>query len=299
MPANDHPSDKATWSFDLNVPAGITAVANGKLASHETVGSSERWRWEATAPMSSYLVLVMTGRFDLIDEDGPDGIAIQHAVLTELRAQTEPALALTDDMLRFFADRFGPYPFDVYGVAVTHAVPGLAMETQTRSLFDDGDLAVGEATPMVHLLLAHELAHQWFGDAVSPASWSDTWLNEGFATYGEWMWMEHAGFGSVDDSAETALRQGRGFPPPDPPADQMFDRTVYDGGGVVLHALRRELGDDSFFAVLRGWVQDHLGESRSTADFVAYVEHVTNRDLSEFFATWLFTQDPPDAFPVG
>lgn len=296
LPSNDHPSDKAVWRFTIDVPSGYTAVANGPLVEHVTRPDRERWIWAPTEPMASYLVLVLTGRFDVVDGGEAAGVDIQHAVLTADRAELEPVLGLTPEMLEFFVDLFGPYPFDTYGLAVTDAVSGLAMENQTRSLFDRTDLLQGSGAGQ-QLFLAHELAHQWFGNAVSPAAWSDIWLNEGFATYGEWLWMERAHFTTVEEAASAALARPRSFVLTDPPAELLFDRTVYDGGAVVLHALRAELGDELFFELLRDWATEQRFESRTTADFVAFASAAANRDLSEFFDTWLFTDSPPDRFP--
>ncbi len=252
MPANDHPSDKATWSFELDVPVGTTAVANGRLTARVVDGARERFSWVAEEPMASYLVLVLTGNYELITEEGPAGISLQHAVLAGELEDSAEARAATPEMLEFFADRFGPYPFDLYGLAITESFSGLAMEYQTRPLFSAADVSTGPLTAFGHLVLAHELAHQWFGDAVSPASWSDIWLNEGFATYGEWLWLDHAGHGQLEARAAQALANGRGFVPTEPTVADLFDPvTIYQSGAVVLHALRQTVGDNDFFDILQ------------------------------------------------
>jgi aminopeptidase N len=296
MPANDHPTDKAQWRFTIDVPLSYTAVANGELVEHRSLGDRERWIWEAEDPMATYLVLVLTGHFDLVDAGSVDGVPIRHAVLTGDRPDLEAAMSITDEQMEFFSAHFGPYPFAAYGIAVTDAVAGLAMENQTLSLLHRTDL-LGELGEIQHLLLAHELAHQWFGNSVSPGSWSDIWLNEGFASYGEWMWLEHAGFASVESAATQALRRPRRFPLTEPTVDAMFDRTVYDGGGVVLHALRGELGDDVFASLLRGWAETNRHGVATTAEFVEFATELAGRDLTEFFDAWLFTATTPSEFP--
>jgi aminopeptidase N len=146
-------------------------------------------------------------------------------------------------------------------------------------------------------LLSHELSHQWFGDAVTPARWKDIWLNESFATYAEWMWLDHVGDGKIDDAARAALSQRAPRSPADPGADQLFAPNSYEGGAVTLHALRRTIGDDVFFTLLRTWVQSNLGHTRTTDDFVALASEVAGRDLGPFFATWLTADTVPTTFP--
>jgi aminopeptidase N len=183
-------------------------------------------------------------------------------------------------MIDFFDDLFGPFPFATYGAVVVDEDLGFALETQTLSLFGSG--VAGE--PVV----AHELAHQWFGDHVSIASWADIWLNEGFATYAQWLWSEHRGAGSVDEMALASARTpGLDLPPADPGPDQLFHTTVYLRGALTLHVLRHELGDDAFFEVLRTWVDRYGGASATSADFEALAGEVGGRDLRPLFDAWL------------
>ena len=171
----------------------------------------------------------------------------------------QPFLDVTAEQIAFFEEWFGPYPLDRYGIAVTDSEGGLAMETQERSLFSRDDLSTGTLDFGPQLLLSHELAHQWYGDAVSPARWTDIWLNESFATYAQWMWLEHAGFSNVDMFAADALRFRPAGSSAQPTLDDLFGYNSYDGGAVVLHALRRTIGDDAFFELLQRWVADYSG----------------------------------------
>ena len=225
-------------------------------------------------------------------------VPLTNVALRDDVARMQPYFELTDDQLAFFEPLFGPYPLDRYGLAFADSVPGLAMETQGRSLFSRHDFQ-GTIDPTAQMFLAHELAHQWFGDAVTPADWSDLWLNESFATYAQWLWLDHAGVESLDSvtSRMLAARQSGGEPTGEPSVHNLFGFERYDGGAVVVHALRREIGDDAFFALLQRWVADNDGTSRTTEDFEALANDVAGRDLAAFFATWLDAPTLPPAYP--
>ncbi len=298
MPCDDHPSDKATFRFELTVPSGLTAVANGALVDHTSTTSTDTWIWQEDRQMATYLIQLLTGDYEVVEGVGPNGLPLLSVVLHDDRSTMQPYLDTIDDQIDFFDDFFGPYPLDRYGIAITDSVPGLAMETMERSLFSRSDFSTGRLEYGQELLLSHELAHQWFGDAVSPARWSDVWLNESFATYGEWMWLEHVGPQTVDDSASAGLAGRQHSATATPAADEMFGFNSYDGGAVVLHALRKTIGDDNFFTLLKRWVADNNGQSRTTEDFVSLASEVAGQDLTEFFATWLYADTVPVTFPA-
>ena len=300
LPSNDHPLDKATYTFTVHVPAGITAVANGMLQRHETDGQSDTWVWSIASPMTTYVIQVLTGHYEIVEDEGPNGLPLIHAIQAGDQELMQPFLDVTADQIDFLDDFFGPFPFANYGLAMTDGVIGGAMEEQTRSLFSQQDFSSGELGYYQHLLLAHELTHQWFGDAVSPAAWSDIWLNESFATYGQWMWLEHVGFETVQESADANLeqRQDGEVATGDPGRRGLFGYEVYDGGAVILHALRLQVGDVMFFDILRSWAGDGYGRSHSSADFIALVEAMTGEDYTTFFDDWLYATDLPDDFPT-
>lgn len=297
MPCDDHPSDKATFRFELTVPSGLTAVANGALVEHTSTVSSDTWIWQEDRPMATYLIQLLTGDYELVDGVGPNGLPLLSAVLHNDRQTMQPYLDAIDDEIDFFDDFFGPYPLDRYGIAITDSFPGLAMETMERPMFSRADFSSGRLDSGQQLFLSHELAHQWFGDTVSPARWKDIWLNESFATYAEWMWLEHAGLTSIADSASAGLTSREMWSTANPTAPEMFQVNSYDGGAVILHALRKTIGDDLFFTLLRRWVTDNAGQSRTTEEFVALANEVAGRDLTEFFAAWLYADKLPAAFP--
>ena len=301
MPANDHPTDKATWTFRLTVPFGREAVANGRLDDIVVDDGSVTWIWEQDEPMASYLTLLLVGDYELVDggEIGVGGqtVELRHAVSADEMGALDPYLDVTRDQLEFFVERFGPYPFDRYGLALADSQSGLAMETQGLSLFSVDDLD-GTLGPLQHLLLSHELAHQWFGNAVSPATWDDIWLNEGFATYAQMLWFDEIGLSTIDREAELALSSlpAEGWPLSRPV--DLFGSVSYNGGAVALHALRQVIGDDAFFDTLRAWTSDHRDGVASTDDFRRTAEEISDSDLDDFFAVWVDDPGgPPDEFP--
>jgi aminopeptidase N len=204
-------------------------------------------------------------------------------------AAQRDAIARVPEMINFYESIFGPYPFDSFGGTVVNQRLGWSLETQSMVTYDQ--IAFQEST------IAHELAHQWFGDSVSVASWSDIWLNEGFATYAAALWQEHLEgqrgldravrrmqtLAAMDAVAHRADPVALGDPGP----SNLFSLTVYNRGGLTLHALRLTVGDDVFFRILRTWTAEHRYGNASIADFIALAERVSGRDLDAFFAAWL------------
>ncbi|MEU7073079.1 M1 family aminopeptidase [Streptomyces narbonensis] len=188
------------------------------------------------------------------------------------------------------AERFGPYPFSAAGAIVTEdGTLGYALETQTRPVFP--------AAAFDRTTLVHELAHQWFGNSVTPATWRDLWLNEGFATYAEWLYTEEYGDVPARTHFERAFAQDANwaFPPAAPPAaENLFDPPVYQRGAMVLHKLRETVGDATFDEILRGWPAKYRHANASTADFTAYAESVAGRDLDGLWKVWLYGEGKPD-----
>lgn len=298
MPVNDHPTDKATYTFSVTVPDPAVAVANGALVGTGAASSgTTTWTWQQTEPMASYLTLLLVGDYELIDAGTTaGGVELRHAAIAGTAASVVTYSDITIEQIEFFEALFGPYPFDRYGVAITDSTPGLAMETQGLSLFSSADLD-GSTGGLQHLLLAHELAHQWFGDAVSPGTWDDIWLNEGFATYAQWLWLAEVGFATVEDLATDALTTLADSGGPVGQPDDLFGTVSYDGGAVVLHALRSTVGDEVFFAGLQAWVVEHRDSSATTDDLRAVFERVSGLDLHPFFEEWVFSEARPDRFP--
>lgn len=297
LPVNDHPTDKAAWTFEITVPDGLAAVANGAFLGSAPADGGATWTWGQSEPMAPYLITLLIGDYELVDGGtSATGVELDHVALAGSTDDVAAYAPIVDEQLTFFTELFGPYPFDRYGISLTDSLPGLAMETQGLSLFSAADLdgSVGE---LQHLLLAHELAHQWFGNAVSPAVWDDIWLNEGLATYAEWLWLDHAGFTPLGVAAEQALAVQPGDGGPVTRPDDLFGVVSYQGGAAAVHAIRLTVGDDAFFEGLRAWVADHLDGAATTADLLATMERVSGVDLDPLAAAWLEAEQLPDAFP--
>jgi aminopeptidase N len=288
FPSNDHPSDKATFTFHVTVPAGTAAVANGTPSAHVASGTTTTYTWTMADPMATYLATVAVGDYTLREVAGPHGVMIRDAYLRSDATTVAPCLELTSRVIQFYEPLFGPYPFDGAGLLIADSTPGLAMETQGRPLFSRSDFVDG----CPEQLMSHELAHQWFGDAVTPARWRDVWLNEGFATYGEWLWLtkdDPSTMARLGAAARDDLRSAgsRAAPIDDPTVDTLFDFPVYQGGAGVLQALREEVGDTPFFAILQQWVARFHGRSATTDDFIATASDVAGRDLGPFLRAQL------------
>ena len=212
FPVSDHPTDKATYTFRVTAPEDQTVAANGLLVGENDTGHGTRsWTYEASDPMASYLVQVAIGDYELVDAGKVGDVTIRHAFHRSLADQAANATEQTAEMITLLDDVYGPYPFEAYGVLAVDEDLGFALETQTLTIIGSDLASGGRAADQV---LLHELAHQWVGDAVSPATWQDIWLNEGFATYAEWLWLERTGRLSAAESARAYAGVPRARPAP-------------------------------------------------------------------------------------
>jgi aminopeptidase N len=302
FPCNDHPSDKAAFTFRITVPEGLTVAANGSLAETVVGAGTTTFVWEMPQPMATYLATVVIGHLDRVERGTTDGVLLRDYLPADMGGQRPRALEKVPQMLEFFAGIFGPYPFAEYGHAVVPGVPG-ALEDQTLCVFGRSLLSM-PAVPGVEEIVAHELSHQWFGDSVTPSTWQDVWLNEGFATFAEWLWLEHdqgqAAFETALESGYEYLAEGSRPLPGDPGSSgqEMFDPSVYVRGGLTLQALRLAVGDDATFAILRAWADRYAYANATTADFIALAEELTRQDLGGLFDAWLYQEALPP-LPAG
>jgi aminopeptidase N len=305
FPVNDTLKDFATFDFAITVPDGRVAVANGTLVSQTDNGDTTTWRWRERRPMVPYLSTATNGVFELRVGTLPNGLPEYNAVDPETRARGDKSpnpelawerLAIQPEAVQFLSDLYGPYPFESVGAIVDWA-PNVfySLESQTKPNYWR---IPSEET------IVHELAHQWFGDALVIEEWPEMWLNEGFATWSEWIWTErhggktaHQQFLDLYNIEEgTSAFQDLWFPPPAaiPDPSQLFGTPVYDRGAMTLQALRDKLADDTtFFQILRDWYAEHRYSNVVTADFIALAERDSGQQLDQFFQVWLYDEGRP------
>ncbi|MCI0713023.1 MAG: M1 family metallopeptidase, partial [Chloroflexi bacterium] len=292
-PVNNHPLDKATYTTVITVDDPYKAAANGVLTSAKANGdNTTTYTWESYDPMASYLATVYIEDFVRTEETGPDGLLIRNYFPPALQPNYEPIFASTADMIAYFNQAFGPYPFDAYGVALVNDPLGYALENQSLSLFGTNIVSWTRND----LVVAHELAHQWFGDSVSPARWKDIWLNEGFASYAEVLW-EYQNAGEIAGERLITLDQyfyyTRTYPPvADPGPSQLFNSAVYGRGSLTLHALRKKIGDTAFFNLLQIYADTYQYGNATTENFIALAETISGQQLDALFDTWIYQTGP-------
>jgi aminopeptidase N len=299
FPSNNHPRDKATFTMNVTAAKPYVVAANGVLDGETDNGNgTETYRWIMDEPMATYLATVAIGNFDLVDDTPVNGIPMRSYLPHSIRGEVADIVSLIPEVISFYDSLFGPYPFDACGVVVHDLNLGFALENQTlvvvgSSFFDES-------------ILVHELSHQWFGDSISLSEWKDIWLNEGFASYAEILWKEHKEglaaaeadvrlyYRGLSDRAKTeTIRIG------DPGPDRLFDIIVYRRGELVLHALRRKVGDDAFFRILHEYFLRFRDGNATTEDFISLAEEISNTDLESFFQAWLYEVPMPPIPEMG
>ncbi|AEW96665.1 MULTISPECIES: M1 family metallopeptidase [Streptomycetaceae] len=292
FPSSDHPSDKATFDITMDAPKGLTGVSNGRLVSTWTKGDRTWSHWRETRPMATYLATATIDRFHVRTGRTPGGIPMYVAIDPDLEASSKvDVYQVTSDATDYWSKVFGPYPFEETGAIVDDMpLAGFSLEVQSKPVYS----AVRSESTIVH-----ELAHQWFGDSVSVRRWKDIWLNEGFATYAQWLWAEHKGTRSAHDSFLAAYNSYPADNPfwkikvDDPQRDTMFSDAVYDRGAMTLQMLRERIGDQAFFRLLKVWTSEHRYGNAQTSDFVRTAERVSGKPLGDLFRTWLETPARP------
>lgn len=294
FPVNDHPSDKATFSFIVTVPSEFNVVSNGLPATPVVAGLLTTYTWNENRPMAPYLATIAIGHFTMTQTTTASGLPVINAIGAGLENASQASLARIPEMVDWLSELFGPYPFDSVGAIVLDAPEvGYFLETQDRPTFT--------AVPFDAVMI-HELAHQWVGDSVSVATWQEIWLNEGFAAYVEWLWAEHDGGASAQetfDATYSAHAAGDSFwsKPPGPgtmtSAADLFGEPVYMRGAMTLHALRMRVGDTAFFEILKTWTITHGDGNVTTIEFIDLAEAISKMALDDLFTAWLVTPTRP------
>jgi aminopeptidase N len=312
FPNNNVPTDKATYDLRITVPGSLEVLGNGRLASN-TLGADGRrtWHWADSEPTASYLVTATNGEFDFTPPDetkpAPAYYAVDSSYNPAQKTQMMSDLGQTPAIVDFYAGFLStPYPFDAMGGVIDKSNVGYALETQTKPMYAVSS-SVDPTSPGL-ATISHELAHQWFGDDVSPATWSDIWLNEGPAEFFSWLWQERA---SGTPGPTTQERFDTNYaspamswdvPPAAPPtAADMFDSdAMYTRGAMVMEALREIAGEDKFRMVLAKYLAAHRYGNASTKQFIDLWKSDSGKDparLDAFFKQWLYGTEKPTITP--
>ncbi|MGB8294478.1 MAG: M1 family aminopeptidase [Polyangia bacterium] len=308
-PCVDLPVEKASSEVFCTVPAGVTVLSNGDLADKSDLPDGRtRWHFVLDFPHSPYLVTLVCGAFTELKDRAPEtGVDVYYYAPQGREEDTRRSLARTPEMIDFFSRRIGvPYPHRRYSQIFVHDFIFGGMENTTATtLTSEGMLDQRAALDHdVESLVCHELAHQWWGDLLTCREWPEAWLNEGFATYFEYVWREHArGRDEADvdllGDLDAYLGEAGTYQRPifcrqyEEPID-LFDRHLYEKGGRVLHMLRHELGDENFWRALRLYCERHARGSVETRDLVCAIEEATSRNLHWFFDQWVASPGHPE-----
>jgi aminopeptidase N len=293
FPVNDRPAAKASYRINLTTDSPYVALANGSLWSRKSGAGQTTWVYDQPEPMASYLASVQIGRYGVTDL-GSDPIPQAVFAPPRLGARVAADFGRHRELMSTFVDLFGPYPFESYRIVVTDDPLEIPLVAQGMSIFGANHV---DGRGGYDRLIAHELAHQWFGNSVTASTWRDIWLHEGFACYAEWLWSQASGSTSVKQlAARHHLRlsmSAQDLVLADPGPERMFDDRVYKRGALTLHALRLTVGDEPFFGLLRRWTSEHRHGSVDTADFLALAASVARRPLDDLFDAWLFRTELP------
>jgi len=296
MPCYDLPDDKATAELHITVPDNMIAASNGILIDViDNSDSTKTFVWREAYPISTYLLSVAATNYETFFDhysSGTKSMDVHYYAYPERLALAQEDFSVTVPMIEFYSQTFGEYPFleEKYGMAM---IPErTSMEHQTCTSLA-AELVKG--THEYDWLIAHELAHQWWGDLITPYDWADIWLNEGFATYSDALWHEHIyGFGGLKYRMDRfkviyfLYHEGPDHPIYDPPEGHLFCEEEYEKAAWVLHMLRFIVGDDDFFNILGRYAQDFAYSNATTEDFRNVCEMIYGADLGWFFDQWIY-----------
>lgn len=294
FPCDDHPSSKASYRIQISTDSPYYAVAPGELVSRRARAGHTVWTYEMPDPTSTYLATVQIGMYDM-HQLPKTLVPMRAAVPPRLRTNFTHDFGRQPAMMKLFVKLFGPYPLSAgYTVVVTDDDLEIPLEAQGISIFGANHC---DGQRGHERLIAHELAHQWFGNSVTARRWRDIWLHEGFACYAEWLWSEHSGGRSADDLArhhyQRLVAAKQDLVLCNPGAEDMFDDRVYKRGALTLHVLRGRIGDDRFFTLLRDWTTRYRHGTVVTDDFTGLAAHYADVSLRPLWDTWLYSPRVP------
>jgi aminopeptidase N len=278
----------------VTVPDPWIVAASGVLRGTNQKDSKTTYIWAMDQPMASYLASINIDHYDLVKQPGPNGMTIRNYFPVDLPPEKRHDSQILPAAIEFLSSLFGPYPFDEYGIVVASndgicAEDSSALEAQSMSIHCPSDFMTSE------VVLVHELAHQWFGDSVSLKNWQDIWLKEGFASYAEWLWQTK---NDPQQMLQVAKQERQNFNDSQlsvaaPSPQNLYTGESYTGGALVLEALRIEVGDETFFKILRTYAERYKYGVAGTTDFISVANEISGRDLTDFFKAWLFSPTMP------
>src|ERR1700680_4365370 len=307
IPIYDYPNDRTTSEMILTVPGDWLTVSNGKLLGGQAAPNGQKtWTWRQSLPVSTYLISFVAGEYKE-KKDTWRNIPITYNVPRGMEDTIDPTFSHTKEMLTFFSDRFGvPYPWEQYAQTAVDDFVASGMENVSATTLATRDMVHAELAPekpeAADSLISHEMTHQWFGDLVTCKDWTNTWLNEGFATFGANLWEEHH-YG-VDASSYRHWRDQNNWMPskelfPIPIVTRDINDSVeyvgnvYDKGGWGLNMLRKQLDDDAFFRALKHYLEANRLQNVVTADLVKAIEESSGTNVDPFFDQWIFGAGAP------
>lgn len=294
FPCDDHPSSKASYRIQISTDSPYYAVAPGELVSRRVRAGQTVWTYEMPDPTPTYLATIQIGQYDM-NQLPKTAVPMRAAVPARLRSNFNHDFGRQPAMMRLFVKLFGPYPLSAgYTVVITEDDLEIPLEAQGISIFGANHC---DGHRSYERLIAHELAHQWFGNSVTVRRWRDIWLHEGFACYAEWLWSEHSGGRSAEQLARHHYQRLVAAPQDlvlcNPGPADMFDDRVYKRGALTLHALRGRIGDDRFFSLLRDWTTRYRHGTVVTDDFTGLAAHYADVSLRPLWDTWLYSPRVP------
>ncbi|MFG1708967.1 M1 family metallopeptidase [Nonomuraea sp. M3C6] len=287
FPVNDHPSDEALYDVAITVPKGWSGVAHGTYKGKTTEGGTSTFRWQSTDPVASYLTVFTADKYRMFKDKGPHGIPITYWIRPQDVAKQLPVARRMPEIMKWLEKRLGPYPFPSAGLVATS---DSGMETQQM-------IALGPRY-MEPSVVAHELVHHWYGDTVTPRTWRDLWMNEGFAMYFEMQWYADHEDGTIDDFIANIRRldpelRAESGPPGRYRRDSFGQSNVYYGPAIMIHEIRKRIGDKKFFAMTKAWPQQHRNTTQDRAAFVKWINKHTGEDFTKLIDTWLDSKTTP------